>query len=49
MKRIDVSRRGFLRGVLAAGSAPLVIPSGVLYGETAPSNRVNLASIGVDS
>jgi glucose-fructose oxidoreductase len=47
MKVIDTSRRGFLKGVLAAGAAPLVIPSGVLYGATAPSNRVNLASIGV--
>ena len=49
MKRTDLSRRGFLKGVLAAGAAPLVIPSGVLYGATAPSNRVNLASIGVGS
>ena len=47
MKVIDTSRRGFLKGVLAAGAAPLVIPSGVLYGAAAPSNRVNLASIGV--
>ena len=45
--RIDTSRREFLKGMLAAGAAPLVIPSGVLYGATAPSNRVNLASIGV--
>jgi predicted dehydrogenase len=35
--------------VLAAGAAPLVIPSDILYGATAPSNRVNLASIGVGS
>ena len=30
MKALDLSRRGFLKGVLAAGAAPLVLPSGVL-------------------
>ena len=49
MKRSETTRRGFLKGVLAAGAAPLAIPSGVLYGAAAPSNRVNLASIGVGS
>ncbi len=47
MKRMGLSRRGFLKAALAAGAAPLVVPAGVLRGETAPSNRVNLASIGV--
>jgi predicted dehydrogenase len=47
MKHNTISRRGFLLGVLTAGSAPLVLPSGILYGATAPSNRVNLASVGV--
>jgi len=47
MKIQGTSRRGFLQSMLAAGAVPLVIPSSVLYGETAPSNRVNLASIGV--
>ncbi|MDD2600676.1 MAG: Gfo/Idh/MocA family oxidoreductase [Kiritimatiellae bacterium] len=47
MSKFKLSRRGFLQGVLATGSAPLVLPSGLLYGATAPSNQVNLASIGV--
>jgi len=42
-----MNRRGFLKGALAAGAAPLVIPVGLLRGATAPSNRVNLASVGV--
>jgi predicted dehydrogenase len=49
MNRFEMSRRGFMNGLLAAGVAPLVMPAGVLRGATAPSNRVNLASIGVGS
>jgi glucose-fructose oxidoreductase len=41
------TRRGFLKAALAAGAAPMVVPSNILYGATAPSNRVNLASVGV--
>jgi len=47
MKRTDTSRRGFIKGALAAGAAPLVVPAQILYGASTPSNRVNLASIGV--
>ena len=43
------SRRGFVRGVLCGAAAPLVLPAGVLRGASAPSNRINLASIGVGS
>ncbi|MCL2104254.1 MAG: Gfo/Idh/MocA family oxidoreductase [Kiritimatiellaeota bacterium] len=43
----NASRRGFLKRVLAAGAAPLVLPSSLLYGESVPSNRVNIASVGV--
>lgn len=46
-KKNSLSRRGFLKGVLAAGAAPMVVPAGFLHGAGAPSNRVNLAEIGV--
>lgn len=39
------SRRGFLRTVGAGALAPAVLPSSV-FGENAPSNRVNVAMIG---
>ena len=45
--KLNASRRGFLKTALAAGAAPMVLPSSLLYGEAAPSNRVNLASVGV--
>ena len=41
------TRRHFLKAALAAGAAPLVVPASFLRGETAPSNRVNLANVGV--
>ncbi len=49
MKLRDANRRSFIKAVLAAGAAPLIAPSNVLYGATAPSNRINIASVGVGS
>lgn len=43
-----IGRRGFLKAALAVGMAPAFIPSS-LFGRQAPSNRVNLAFIGVGS
>lgn len=40
------SRRSFLASVAAAAAAPAIVPSSV-FGRTAPSNRINLAAIGV--
>lgn len=40
------SRRSFLKSMLAAGTAPLVLPS-ALSGSDAPSNKVTLGFIGV--
>ena len=45
MRRSD--RRGFLRDVLAMGVAPLVVPSSVLAGPAAPSNRITIAQVGL--
>ncbi len=39
------NRRSFLKGVLAAGAAPAIVPASVL-GATAPSNKVQIAIIG---
>ena len=45
----SVSRRQFLDGIIAAASAPMIIPSSALGldGRPAPSNRITLGSIGV--
>ncbi len=40
------SRRNFLGGILAAGSAPSIVPASV-FGANAPSKRVTVAGIGV--
>ena len=39
-------RRHFLKSAAVAAAAPMIVPSSV-FGRTAPSNRVNLAAIGV--
>ena len=39
-------RRQFLKSAAVAAAAPMIVPSSV-FGRTAPSNRVNLAAIGV--
>lgn len=41
----DVNRRQFLKGVGGAVLAPTLVPSSV-FGENAPSNRINVAVIG---
>jgi predicted dehydrogenase len=43
------TRRGFLKSVLAAGVAPLMVPAHVLgaQGQTAPSGKISLGVIGV--
>lgn len=40
------TRRSFLSQVLAAGSAPWIIPAHVLRAQTAPSNKITLGVIG---
>ena len=40
------SRRTFLKSAAAAAAAPMIVP-GSVFGRTAPSNRINLAAIGV--
>lgn len=45
-KNTTVTRRRFLGAMLAAGAAPLFIPSRLL-GEEAPSRRLNIAIVGV--
>jgi predicted dehydrogenase len=42
-----LNRRYFLKTALLAGSAPLILRSGVLAGEAAPSRQFNLGFIGV--
>jgi predicted dehydrogenase len=42
-----LSRRKFLRKTAAAGAGLLVLPSGMLAGADAPSNKLNIALIGV--
>jgi predicted dehydrogenase len=41
-----LSRRRFLKGVAAAGAGLTILPSGVLSGGEAPSNKLNIAIIG---
>ncbi len=41
-----VKRRDFLKGVAATGVGLVILPSGVLSGKNAPSNKLNIALIG---
>lgn len=43
----QVSRRSFLKGSTVAGTGLLILKSGMLRGQTAPSNKLNIAAIGV--
>lgn len=43
---MSATRKNFLTGVLALGAAPTIIPAKVL-GADAPSNKVNLAAVGL--
>jgi hypothetical protein len=42
------SRRSFLKSAAGLAAAPMIVPASV-FGRTAPSNRVNLAAIGLGS
>ena len=41
------SRRGFLRNSTIAGGGLLVLPTGTVFGQNTPNNRLNVALIGV--
>jgi len=45
----NLNRRGFLRGILTAAAAPLIVPGSVLglNGAVAPSNRIVFGGIGM--
>ena len=42
-----MNRRTFLKTATAAGTGLLILPSGTLFGRNAPSNKLNIALIGV--
>ena len=42
----SMTRRSFIQKGTAAGAGILILPSGVLYGQNAPSNKLNIALIG---
>jgi predicted dehydrogenase len=46
MKNSNIKRRDFLKGVAATGAGLVILPSGVLSGQNAPSNKLNIALIG---
>ncbi|MBN2031266.1 Gfo/Idh/MocA family oxidoreductase [bacterium] len=46
MKTRTMERRRFLKSTAVAGSGLLILPSGVLFGQDAPSNKLNIALIG---
>jgi len=46
MKTNLVPRRQFLKSTAAAGAGMLILPSGMLRGANAPSNKLNVAMIG---
>jgi predicted dehydrogenase len=46
MMNSNVNRRDFLKGAAAAGVGLVILPSGVLSGKNAPSNKLNIALIG---
>ncbi len=41
------SRRSFLKATLAAGVAPLLLPSRIWCAETKPNSRLNMGFIGI--
>ena len=45
MRKAATDRRGFIKGVIAAGAAPVIVPSSV-FGATAPSNLLQVAILG---
>ena len=46
MNRRTATRRSFLKMSAALGAAPWIVPSSA-FGANAPSNRVNVAHLGV--
>ena len=46
MEKSNIKRRDFLKGVAATGAGLVILPSGVLSGQNAPSNKLNIALIG---
>jgi len=46
MKNNNIKRRDFLKGAAATGAGLIILPSGVLSGQNAPSNKLNIALIG---
>ena len=44
----NISRRDFLKSAAVTLAAPTIVPATV-FGRNAPSNRINLAAIGVGS
>ena len=46
MMKTNLPRRQFLKSTAAAGAGMLILPSGMLRGATAPSNKLNVAMIG---
>ncbi|MBN1999000.1 Gfo/Idh/MocA family oxidoreductase [candidate division KSB1 bacterium] len=46
MKNQSLTRRHFLHSTVAAGAGLTILPSGVLSGQNAPSNKLNIALIG---
>ena len=47
MNRIHTSRRSFLKTALAAGAAPLILPSRVWSAEVSPNAKLNIGLIGM--
>ena len=45
-KKPGISRRSFIKGVTAGSAGLLILPSGTLFGQNAPSNKLNVALIG---
>ncbi len=46
MADMNIKRRDFLKGTAAVGTGLIILPSGVLSGQNAPSNKLNIALIG---
>ena len=45
-KNNEISRRSFVKGIAAGSAGLLILPSGTLFGQNAPSNKLNVALIG---
>ena len=45
-KSTKISRRNFMKGVSASTAGLLILPSGTLFGQNTPNNKLNVALIG---